>query len=175
MLTEKILFQNRSLAFYYHPRPPLPPVWQKTTFFPVFFLCTLPLTPSSTSLHTQLSTPHQIKLAILKARHWSDDAILGGRAFFRFVKIITMIITFNFIIIINNIIIMLDNVTTTTILINIIIIIIINIVIIIRGESEPGRLVLDNVNPSDAGIYKCRVDFRFINLLNTHLQLRSTS
>ena len=86
-----------------------------------------------------------------------------------------MIITFNFIIIINNIIIMLDNVTTTTILINIIIIIIINIVIIIRGESEPGRLVLDNVNPSDAGIYKCRVDFRFINLLKTHLQLRSTS
>ena len=84
-----------------------------------------------------------------------------------------MIITFNFIIIINNIIIMLDNVTTTTILINIIIII--NIVIIIRGESEPGRLVLDNVNPSDAGIYKCRVDFRFINLLKTHLQLRSTS
>ena len=84
-----------------------------------------------------------------------------------------MIITFNFIIIINNIIIMLDNVTTTTILINIIIII--NIVIIIRGESEPGRLVLDNVNPSDAGIYKCRVDFRFINLLKTHLRLRSTS
>ena len=37
MLTEKILFQNRSLAFYYHPRPLPPPVWQKTRLFPGFF------------------------------------------------------------------------------------------------------------------------------------------
>ena len=46
----------------------------------------------------------------------------------------------------------------------VIIITIITITITIRGESEPGRLVLDNVNPSDAGIYKCRVDFRSLNL-----------
>ena len=44
------------------------------------------------------------------------------------------------------------------------VIVIITVTIIIRGESEPGRLVLDNVNPSDAGIYKCRVDFRSLNL-----------
>ena len=37
MLTEKILFQNRGLAFYYPPRHP-PTVWQKTRLFPgVFF------------------------------------------------------------------------------------------------------------------------------------------
>ena len=42
MLTEKILFQNSSLAFYYHPRPRPPPVWQKTRLFPVFFFATFP-------------------------------------------------------------------------------------------------------------------------------------
>ena len=94
-----------------------------------------------------LSSPNQINLIIVKARHWSDDAILGGRAFFRFVKIITLIIiiTFNNIMIINNIIMLISIIMIT-----------------IRGESEPGRLVVDNVNPSDAGIYKCRVDFRLI-------------
>jgi len=47
----------------------------------------------------------------LDARHWSDDNILEGRAFF-------------------------------------------------RGDNNPGRLVLDNINPNDQGVYKCRVDFR---------------
>ena len=28
-----------------------------------------------------------------------------------------------------------------------------------RGDSNPGRLVLDNINPYDQGLYKCRVDF----------------
>ena len=37
----KILFQKRGLAFYYPPRPPR--VWQKTTLFPDFVLCNLPL------------------------------------------------------------------------------------------------------------------------------------
>jgi len=46
----------------------------------------------------------------LSARHWSDDGVLEGRAFF-------------------------------------------------RGDSNPGRLVLDNINPYDQGLYKCRVDF----------------
>lgn len=46
----------------------------------------------------------------LSARHWSDDAVLEGRAFF-------------------------------------------------RGDNNPGRLVLDNINPYDQGLYKCRVDF----------------
>ena len=41
MLTEKILFQNRGLAFYYHPRPP--PSLAKDHIFSGFFLCTLPL------------------------------------------------------------------------------------------------------------------------------------
>jgi len=47
----------------------------------------------------------------LDARHWSDDNILEGRAFF-------------------------------------------------RGDNNPGRLVLDNINPYDQGVYKCRVDFK---------------
>lgn len=47
----------------------------------------------------------------LDARHWSDDNILEGRAFF-------------------------------------------------RGDNNPGRLVLDNINPYDQGFYKCRVDFK---------------
>ena len=34
--------QNRGLALYYPPRPPLPPVWQKTTLFPVFFCAPFP-------------------------------------------------------------------------------------------------------------------------------------
>lgn len=46
----------------------------------------------------------------MSARHWSDDDILEGRAFF-------------------------------------------------RGDNNPGRLVLDNISPHDAGLYKCRVDF----------------
>ena len=46
----------------------------------------------------------------LSARHWSDDSVLEGRAFF-------------------------------------------------RGDSNPGRLVLDNINSYDQGLYKCRVDF----------------
>ena len=29
-----------------------------------------------------------------------------------------------------------------------------------RGDNNPGRLVLDNINPHDQGVYKCRVDFR---------------
>ena len=47
----------------------------------------------------------------LDARHWSDDSILEGRAFF-------------------------------------------------RGDNNPGRLVLDNINHYDQGIYKWRVDFK---------------
>ena len=43
MLTEKILFQNSSLAFYYHPRPPPPPRLAKDHFFSGFFFRTLPL------------------------------------------------------------------------------------------------------------------------------------
>ena len=46
----------------------------------------------------------------MSARHWSDDEILKGRAFF-------------------------------------------------KGDSNPGRLVLDNISPQDQGLYKCRVDF----------------
>ena len=46
----------------------------------------------------------------ISARHWSDDAVLEGRAFF-------------------------------------------------RGDNNPGRLVLDNINQLDQGLYKCRVDF----------------
>ena len=52
MLTEKILFQNSSLAFYYHPRPSLPPVWQKTRLFPVFFFSH----PSLTFLESEKET-----------------------------------------------------------------------------------------------------------------------
>lgn len=29
-----------------------------------------------------------------------------------------------------------------------------------RGDHDPGRLVLDNVNAGDQAVYKCRVDFR---------------
>ena len=45
------------------------------------------------------------------ARHWSDDAVLEGRAFF-------------------------------------------------RSSAEPGRLTIDTVKPYDAGLYKCRVDWK---------------
>ena len=41
MLTEKILFQNRGLAFYYHPRPP-PPSLAKDHIFSVFFCAPFP-------------------------------------------------------------------------------------------------------------------------------------
>ena len=37
MLTEKILFQNSSLAFYYHPRPRPPPSLAKDHIFSGFF------------------------------------------------------------------------------------------------------------------------------------------
>ena len=42
MLTEKILFQNSSLAFYYHPRPAPPQFGKRPDFFRFFFR-TLPL------------------------------------------------------------------------------------------------------------------------------------
>ena len=29
-----------------------------------------------------------------------------------------------------------------------------------RGDHDPGRLVLDNVQGKDQAVYKCRVDFR---------------
>ena len=38
MLTEKILFQNRGLAFYYPPRPP-PRFGKRPHLFPVCFFC----------------------------------------------------------------------------------------------------------------------------------------
>ena len=42
MLTEKILFQNSSLAFYYHPRPRPPPSLAKDHIFSGFFFATFP-------------------------------------------------------------------------------------------------------------------------------------
>ena len=51
MLTEKILFQNWSLAFYYHPRPAPPQFGKRPDFFRFFFLRTLPLP----NLHVEIS------------------------------------------------------------------------------------------------------------------------
>ena len=42
MLTEKILFQNSSLAFYYHPRPAPPQFGKRPHFFRFFFFATFP-------------------------------------------------------------------------------------------------------------------------------------
>ena len=61
-----------------------------------------------------------------EARHWSDDKVLEGRAFF-------------------------------------------------RSSVQPGRLVIDNVKPFDAGIYKCRVDFKIQPTTISHVNLTVNS
>ena len=44
-----------------------------------------------------------------------------------------------------------------------------------RSSVRPGRLVIDNVKPFDAGIYKCRVDFMIQPTTISHVNLTVNS
>ena len=57
-----------------------------------------------------------------EARHWSEEKILGGRAFF-------------------------------------------------RGDLKPARLIIDKVNGTDAGEYRCRADFYRAPTTISHMKL----
>ena len=81
---------------------------------------------SSTGLTKVIKIFFFLDQQLEEARHWSDDKVLEGRAFF-------------------------------------------------RSSIHPGRLVIDNVKPFDAGIYKCRVDFKIQPTTISHVNLTVNS
>ena len=44
-----------------------------------------------------------------------------------------------------------------------------------RSSVNPGRLVIDNIKPFDAGVYKCRVDFKIQPTTISHVNLTVNS
>ena len=72
MLTEKILFQNRSLAFYYHPRPAPPQFGKRPDFFRVFFSRTLPLPSAWTASRAGRVTRGEGGVGTVAGEAWQE-------------------------------------------------------------------------------------------------------